>query len=321
MAHYFKASHLQACLGLVIFALALSSIRPIVADYANPEAWQGVVVPRTSQMLEAGLATCLSYGAIACYDFLAFAYVGYGLDRPTLRPKILFAGLLTYTISPNLGFAFLSGGAIRYRFYGRWGVPPLAIAQVILFSNGTLWVGLCAVAGFTFWLEPIALPPALTLPLDLAHLDRLCLGITAAYLCLCALGSRLRQWGSPWIRTQAQYLPTLALAGGQILIFALDWGFAALGLYSLLNLASVLSFGAFFGIYTLAMVAGLLSTVPGGLGVLETVMLYFLTDVGLDPPFILGRLLVFRGIYYWLPLGLAIVALGIYELKTHHLKG
>ncbi|MGA1264063.1 MAG: hypothetical protein ACO331_09180 [Prochlorothrix sp.] len=43
------------------------------------------------------------------------------------------------------------------------------------------------------------------------------------------------------------------------------------------------------------------------------------TALGLDPGFVLGRLLLFRGLYYGVPLGLAIVVLGWYELKNRRL--
>ncbi len=251
------APRLQTSLGLLLFGFAVAVVVPELSGYVRSGVGQGLALPPWSCWGVAIAATLLSYGAIACYDLLAFIYLGYGLDRR----KIYFTGLLTYSLSPSLGFPFLSAGAIRYRFYGSWGVPPLTIAQIIVFSNATLWVGLCGVAGLVLWLYPLPLPPQLTLPLDIAHLGGLGLILTGLYLAVCAVGDRR--------------LPSIPVALGQLLTFALDWGGAAIALYWLLEISPRLAFGPFFGIYSLAMVVGLLSTVPGGLGVLETVMLFF----------------------------------------------
>ncbi|MGA1603839.1 MAG: hypothetical protein ACO4CG_16360, partial [Prochlorothrix sp.] len=303
---------LQTSLGLLLLGFALAIVVPELASYGRSGLWQGVDWPTWDGWAGAIAATLLSYGAIACYDLLAFRYLDYAFDRR----KICFTGLLTYSLSPSLGLPFLSAGAIRYRFYGSWGIPPVTIAQIIVFSNATLWVGLCGVAGLSFWLHPLPLPPRVALPMTVGDLGRLGLAIVGLYLGLCAWSDRIRvdrmrvdrvqddrkrvrrattpwtkahwattpwttsKWAhSPWTHINRasidRLLPSFPVASGQLLTFALDWGGAALALYLLLEVPSALSFSAFFGIYALAMVIGLLSTVPGGLGVLETVMLFF----------------------------------------------
>jgi hypothetical protein len=56
------------------------------------------------------------------------------------------------------------------------------------------------------------------------------------------------------------------------------------------------------------------SNVPGGLGVFETVILWFLS-AKVAKPQILGSLLAYRGIYYFLPL---LVAALIWLIHEHH---
>ena len=70
----------------------------------------------------------------------------------------------------------------------------------------------------------------------------------------------------------------------------------------------------FFGAYLLAQFAGVVSTVPGGLGIFETVILLRLHP-SVSSSLLLGTLVVYRVIYYLLPLVGAIGLLGLYELR------
>lgn len=204
----------------------------------------------------------------------------------------------------------LSGSAIRYRFYSAWGVSPGQIAQIIAFCNFSFWLGFFAVGGVLFILEPIAVPRLLNLPFSSVHpVGILFLAIVAIYLFWSIFGTRslrIAGWTLPHLPIQ------LSLA--QIIITSLDWALAAAVLYKLLPSAAPLSYAGFFGIYLLAQLAGILSNVPGGLGVFETVML-----VLISPPVaakeLFGALLAYRGIYYFLPLGVALLLLGGYELR------
>jgi uncharacterized membrane protein YbhN (UPF0104 family) len=65
--------------------------------------------------------------------------------------------------------------------------------------------------------------------------------------------------------------------------------------------------------YLLALLAGLVSHVPGGLGVFESIMLLMLTPE-VPPPTVLGALLAYRSIFHLLPL-LAALAFGAYEVR------
>ena len=100
----------------------------------------------------------------------------------------------------------------------------------------------------------------------------------------------------------------------QTAIAALDWAIAASVLYVLLLANAPLSYPSFFGIYILGQLAGVISNVPGGLGVFETVLLLSLSGQ-IASPELFGALLAYRGIYYFLPLIVAIVLLGIYEVR------
>jgi phosphatidylglycerol lysyltransferase len=88
-----------------------------------------------------------------------------------------------------------------------------------------------------------------------------------------------------------------------------DWGLAAYVLYLLMPNQVDTGFGHFLAIFVLAQIAGLISHVPGGLGVFEAVMLAGFGaegNQGLEAP-ILGALAAYRLIYYFLPLFAATV--------------
>jgi len=72
----------------------------------------------------------------------------------------------------------------------------------------------------------------------------------------------------------------------------------------------------FLQIYLLAQLSGLISQVPGGLGVCESVIL-LLAPAQASTPELLGALVVYRGIYYLGPLVVATAALGAEELLRH----
>ncbi|HVW02017.1 MAG TPA: phosphatidylglycerol lysyltransferase domain-containing protein, partial [Planctomycetaceae bacterium] len=80
-----------------------------------------------------------------------------------------------------------------------------------------------------------------------------------------------------------------------------------------------LSYGELMGVFMLAQTAGLVSNVPGGLGVFETVMLVTLQSK-FPAPEILGTLMAYRTIYYLGPFVLALVMLAgheIFERREH----
>ena len=110
--------------------------------------------------------------------------------------------------------------------------------------------------------------------------------------------------------------PSVGLSLAQIALSALDIAAAAGALFVLSPLpdASV-SFLAFLGVFTLAIVAGVISHVPGGLGVVETVVIVLLP--GQPAGSLFAALIAFRGLYYVIPLLLGALLLGFFEAGVH----
>lgn len=107
-------------------------------------------------------------------------------------------------------------------------------------------------------------------------------------------------------------LPSWQLSLTLMLFSAMDWAFASGVLYCLLPSQQAITYLGFFGIYILALTAGIMSNIPGGLGVFETVIL-LLCSPKIAKPDILGALLAYRGIYYILPLIAAVALWAVHE--------
>ena len=290
--------------GVFLLALAVWALSNELRHYHPSEIRTSLEDISRSRLWEALLLTPLGYGVITAYDLLAFRYVRVALNYS----QVIFIAFVSYAISNTLGFALLTGGALRYRFFSRWGVTKSATTQIIAFGNLSFWLGLFAVGGVTFILEPLALPRLVHLPfLSARPIGAVFLVLVAFYLLICWRTRSLT------IRNQRLFLPSVRLSLAQIGVSALDWAIAAAVLYVLLPNPMPLSYPAFFGIYLLGITAAIISHVPGGLGVFETVILFLLPEA-VSPPDAVGSLLAYRAVYFLLPFIVAVLLLGFYEL-------
>jgi phosphatidylglycerol lysyltransferase len=182
---------------------------------------------------------------------------------------------------------------------------------VQLFFSGTFVLGVMALAGLALMLEPAAAVAVLALPLMVwrAIGAALLFGVVI-YLALSATGrvSGLR------FGTHRIDLPPAGLTALQVLLATLDLAAAAAALYVLLPDLGV-SFPAFVGLFTAAIIVGVLSHVPGALGVFESLLLLMLQPAPEQLPAVVGGLVMFRAIYYVLPLLLGALTLGALEWR------
>ena len=89
---------------------------------------------------------------------------------------------------------------------------------------------------------------------------------------------------------------------------------AALVVYLLLPQGVSVSYSAFVGVFLLAAGAGIISHVPAGLGVFETVVLLLLPRE-VSTPAVLSGLFAYRVIYYLMPLAAAVTLLAGHEIR------
>jgi uncharacterized membrane protein YbhN (UPF0104 family) len=142
-------------------------------------------------------------------------------------------------------------------------------------------------SGLVFTFDPIHLPQSLYWPLATVRpLGAILLALAAFYLVITLLGKK--EWEFKRWRFA---IPDWRLSGAQLVIAAADWLLAGAVLYSLLPGQASMGFMFFLGIFLIAQLAGLISQVPGGLGVFESVLV-LLTPPTLPAPQVLGALLV-----------------------------
>lgn len=199
--------------------------------------------------------------------------------------------------------------AIRYRLYSSWGLSAIDVTKMVAFCGLSYWLGIFTIGGVVFLLEPLEIPALIHLRfVSEPHLGILFLVFITGYLLFSALRKRplkILKWEFS--------IPSLKFSLSSTVIACLDVILNGSVLYVLLPSAETLSYPKFIGIFVLSQIATLVSQVPGGLGIIETVFIIFLSTT-LPASSILGSLLVFRGIYYLLPICFATVLLGIHEL-------
>ncbi len=244
------------------------------------------------------LATAISFAALVGYDASALRYVGARVPARTVAKTAFVA----YALSNTIGLGVFTGGAVRMRLYGAAGVEPGEVSRAIVFNASAFGLGACAVGGAGLWWDAAALAPMLRLPAwTVASLGALAVAAVLGLLVLCQIRGhvgRLR-------------LPRPGLAWTQLALSIVDITAAAAVLWLLLPEGAV-GFATFLGFYAAAVVVGVVSHVPGGLGVFEAVMLVALAD-RVPAGTLAGALVLYRLVYYVLPLLIALGVLVLHE--------
>ena len=263
------------------------------------------------QIFWAVALTFVSYFALTAYDALGLHYIKQKLSFW----RLLISSFLGYSFSNNLGWPIITGTSMRYRFYSRWRISALNAAKVVAFTNVTCWTGIAFLGAIIFFYEPVSLSGVgflegyTTLPLGFISL-----AVTLLFLTFVIFRKKpvsLGSWNIP--------IPTFNMALGQIAASSADWILAASVFYTLLPFGHGMDFIQVLQIFILAQIVGLISHVPGGLGIFEALIVQFLSE-DISKPEILGSLLIFRMTFYLLPLLTGLFVLGVYEVSKSSSK-
>jgi len=262
-------------------------------------------IPRR-QILAALLFTALSYWLLTTYEVLALRY----LRRVIPYTRIVFTSFIAYSFGHTLGFAVFTGSAIRFRLYVTAGVSAIDVATVTAFCSLSLGIGLATISGLSLLLTPAHAATALHLHHNWSLLvGAVLLCAAAAYAgwaCFARRPFEIRGW--------ALRPPGPAIGLAQIGLSVLDLSLSSAVLWSLLPVSAHVPFITFLGVYAAAVIAGIISHVPGGVGVFEAVVL--LTVPNVAPEAMLGSLLAYRAIYYLVPLVAGTLLFGSKELAA-----
>jgi uncharacterized membrane protein YbhN (UPF0104 family) len=292
--------------GAVIVCFVVVIGYRLLHDYRWDDVAKALSDVPLASIARSAVFVAASYTCLTFFDWIALRCI----DRPLAWPQAALASFTSLSIGHNVGFAGLSSGAVRYRFYSRWGLSFEDVAKLVVFCGITVALGLATTAGCSLLLNPaLASSVAGVSPAVARLVGMLLLVIPSAYVGLTRFRSSLAAFG------RTVKLPSTKLALAQIGIGSLNYLSIAACLHQLLGTTAAVGYFDVATAYVLANTGVIASHVPGGIGVLEGIMLSLLPGVS-----VLAALLIFRVLYYLVPLalGLTLFLLSEVVLKPGH---
>lgn len=292
---------LPVLLSLAIFTLALHAL---ASEFSTHGYSQLKAALRSLQGERIALALLLGLGSYAC--LVGFDAIGLRRGGRQVAPlRLVLTAFLAHAVGHTLGFAALTGGAVRWRGYGGAGLALAEVGQVVLMSSLGFVFGAWLLLAGALMLEPSA--ATLVLPISMAQVRiagaLLAVGYVTMLLLAGRSGRELR------LGSHVLWLPDRRTVLGVSALSVIELALAGGALYVLLAPIAGTSFAGFIGLWLVAVVAGLVSTVPAGLGVFEWSLLKLLP--GIAPATVLAAILAYRVTYYLVPLLLStLMALG-----------
>ena len=298
---------------LVVFAMMAFAVYKLTEEVRYDDVVQALTATSWTAIGLAVVFTALSFASLIYYDLNALDYIGRKLP---LAP-VMATAFSAYAIGNTAGFGALSGGAIRFRAYSRLGLSPEDIGRVIAFVTFAFGLGLLAVSAIASLITAPRLAAIIGMDPILLRAGAVVVLLLLASLLFVGRNGRTIKL----MRIQVK-LPDTLTSSRQFLITAFDVAVSASVLYVLLPETHI-GWLSFFTIFAAAIGLGVVSHVPAGLGVFEAVMIGALGNtISMDA--LLGSLVLYRVIYYVLPLTIAIVMVAASEaraLSRHPLAG
>jgi phosphatidylglycerol lysyltransferase len=291
-------------IGITLFVVAVVVLHKQLEAYKYSDIVRELGSIPFSAVLTAVFFVLCNFIVLGGYEILGFRYIRNNLSWL----KIMLTSFVAFSFSNNVGFYSISGSAVRFRMYSQWGLSTFDIAKLVAFSSGiTFWLGLFSICAFVFIAEPLKLPVILHLPFASTNYLGLLFVIPVTVMIALTIFRK-----KPIKISSFEFdIPSTWLTVCLIVLACLDWIFFCAVLYTLYPLHTV-SFPVFLSIFLTAQIIGIISHVPGGLGVFESMFILLIPDTSVDKA--MGALLLFRVVYYLLPLILSSIVLGLHEL-------
>ena len=269
------------------------------------EVWRSLQALPPSVLAVAAALAIASHTLISCFDLLGRRYTGHRLPVPT----VMGVNAISYAFNLNLG-SLVGGVAFRYRLYSRLGLSNGIITRVMSLSMLTNWLGYVLLSGVIFLLWPLELPEGWKIGNGaLPYLGAALVAIALLYVGLC-----VRRPGHAWhIRGHALTVPGWRMALLQLVMSCANWLIMGAMVWTLLQ--GRIAYPEVVAVLLIAAIAGVITHVPAGLGVLEAVFVTLLAGQ-MPKGELLAALLAYRGMYYLVPLGLATVGYALMEARA-----
>jgi uncharacterized membrane protein YbhN (UPF0104 family) len=260
-------------------------------------------VPSTTLAL-AALCAAGAFTTLAFYEVAVVRYVKHCIGRA----KPMVTAFIAFPLGHAVGQAMLSGGALRYRMYTPAGFSATEVGATALLANLPYALAFGLSLDLALVLAAETLEPVFRVSSRwLFALGCLGLAKDAGYALTILLRRKPIKLGG-W----AVNLPTPAMTALQLLVGIVDVGLVSMVLYLLLPDSAGLGYLPFLAVYLASVLAGVLSHVPAGLGVLESMLLLLMPQV--PPEQLLAAVLTYRAIYEVIPLVIALALWGSYEM-------
>jgi phosphatidylglycerol lysyltransferase len=286
-------------LSLVLFTVAVGAIYHVCKDLDVARLVAQLSALSAGQILAALLLTAGSYTIFTGYDWSGLRYIGARIPYRTVALAAFCGCAIANTVGANL----VSGGSVRYRIYVPAGLSSLDVARITLFGMAAYGLGNFVIAAAAVLVYPELIAGFTGLPATTLHAIGI-VGLVAFGAVITATFLRRAPLGLGRLQVR---LPSPGLAITQIVLTLTDIVLAGACLYVLLDSPRV-PFLGFLVVYTLATVAGMVSHIPGGIGVFEGILLVTFHSL-IPTESLAAALLVYRAIYNLLPLTIATVLL------------
>ncbi len=257
----------------------------------------------TPIVIAALLCSAGVYTSVGLYEGIAVRLAsGRNLRRQAFRTAVI-----ANPVGRAIGVAMVSGGALRYRMYTPEGLSLRQVGAVVLLVSMPYVFGVG-------WLIDLSL---------LLHLEEASRAFQLPFAAVAAFGVLGLAKDVGWLAFVATRTQPIVLRGQSIRLPALRDALVqiAFGLVQISLMTTILylfmppeldmKWPAFVAMYCIAFVAGQLSNVPAGLGVLEAALFLMLPQV--PPGKLVGAVLAYRAVYELVPLLVALLLLLVYE--------
>lgn len=287
--------------GCALLALSLWVLHDVLRHFRYSDLRGAVGAIGWSPILLSLALTAVSFAALVGYEYFAMRFAGKRLSVG----RTGLGAFIAQSISHTTGFAAFVATSLRYRIYAERGLTLVDVAKVQAFFVFTLGLGLVTLGGLVLLIEPGFAARLVPMPLNVWR------GIGAAMVTL-VVAYFLWSWRMHRpVRVFGELIepprPTVTLL--QIGLAFIDIMAAAGAMWVLMPAGLGVSYPDLLGMYLAAVLLGIVSHVPGAIGVLEGTMLLLLAPTQELMAPVVASLLLFRMTYYLAPFIAGSVAL------------
>lgn len=267
----------------------------------------------------AALSAIVAYVSLAWYDRLALMHLG--RERQMSFAYTGITAFVTYAVAHNIGASVLSGGAVRYRAYTARGLSGAEVAVLVALCTLTFAYATALMMGAALIAAPDLLAPlaAMSSWFAVSTFTARVIGAVLLLGCFAYMVGSLLDLRTIHLRGAEIAYPKPRIVALQTIIAPIEIIGAAGIIHFALPDAGHPGFMLVLGAFLLSFSAGLISQVPGGVGVMEAVFLALMPEV--PPSAVFAALLVWRLFYLVVPLVVSIPIMLLFErarYKSEH---